>query len=188
VIPHHCGSHDHLNSHSYHHVSSRCHALNRRKRCPLLVVSTVVELHWEAIGEHFEQPSFSSLIREISKVRPSQSKSRPKRGSNLDYPAFRIFRKWVEELHKRFSPLPPNTTCTCFQLLFPEEDVHRKYNIQETRMAQLLADCFGIDNKAFENWSQEEATGCLGQELKVVLQRSCSVSKPFWAEEMLTNF
>jgi DNA ligase-4 len=128
--------------------------------------------------------SFSSLIREISKLRPSQSKSRPKRGSNnLEYPAFRIFGKWVEELHKRFSPLPPNTTSICFQFLFPEEDVHRKYNIQEARMVQLLADCFGIDNKTFENWSQEEATGCLGQELKVVLQRSCSVSKPIRAEE-----
>jgi DNA ligase-4 len=82
----------------------------------------------------------------------------------------------VNELRKRFSPLPPNTTSTCFQLLFPEEDVHRKYDIQETRMAQLLADCFGIENETFESWSLEEATGCLGQELKVVLERSCSVS------------
>lgn len=64
----------------------------------------------------------------------------------------------------------------CFRLLFPEEDVSRKYDIQETRMMRLLADCFGIDIKTFETWSLEEATGCLGQELRIVLERTCSVS------------
>jgi hypothetical protein len=28
--------------------------VNRRKRCPLLVVSTVIELHCEEIGEYIE--------------------------------------------------------------------------------------------------------------------------------------
>ena len=80
------------------------------------------------------------------------------------------------ELRRRFEPLPPNTTSVCFRLLFPEEDVSRKYDIQETRMTRLLADCFGIDIKTFEKWSLEEATGCLGQELRIVLERTCSVS------------
>ncbi|KAF8909426.1 hypothetical protein CPB84DRAFT_1766114 [Gymnopilus junonius] len=58
-------------------------------------------------------------------------------------------------------------------MLFPEEDVDRKYDIQEVRMTQLLAQCFGIGGKAFEKWSLEEASGCLGQELRVVLERFC---------------
>lgn len=91
----------------------------------------------------------------------------------------------MDELRRRFAPLPPNTTSICFLLLFPEEDVHRKYDIQETRMAQLLADCFGIDSKTFETWSLEQATGCLGQELKVVLQRSSSVNTLFWEDERI---
>lgn len=133
-------------------------------------------------GDHADSPkrfSFSSLVREISKSRPSESKTRSKRSGIdiLDYPASKIFRRWVEELRARFSPLPPDTTAAYFRLLFPEEDVQRKYGIQETRMARLLADCFGIDHKAFDSWSLEEATGCLGQEMKVVLERSCSVIK-----------
>jgi hypothetical protein len=43
-------------------------------------------------------------------------------------------------------------------------------------MTRLLANCFGLDVQTFEKWSLEEATGCLGQELKLVLERTCSVS------------
>lgn len=93
-----------------------------------------------------------------------------------DYPALQVFRKWVEELHRRFSPLPPSTTAICFRMLFPEEDIRRRYGIQETKLTQLLADCFGVEAKVFQKWSLEASSGCLGQELKVVLERSCSVN------------
>lgn len=42
-------------------------------------------------------------------------------------------------------------------------------------MTRLLAKCFGMDVQTFEKWSLEEASGCLGQELKIVLERTCSV-------------
>jgi len=61
-------------------------------------------------------------------------------------------------------------------MLFPEEDIRRRYDIQETKMAQLLADCFGVEAKVFRKWSLEEASGCLGRELEVVMERSCSVN------------
>jgi len=43
-------------------------------------------------------------------------------------------------------------------------------------MVQTLADCFGVDVKVFDRWSLEEASGCLGQELKIVLERTCPVN------------
>ncbi|KDR65743.1 hypothetical protein GALMADRAFT_148452 [Galerina marginata CBS 339.88] len=117
---------------------------------------------------------FCSLVRAISNINPKPPRPRPKQPSpQFEYPALQIFSKWVNELRRRFSPLPPNTTAICFRMLFPEEDIRRKYDIQETRMTQLLEQCFGIDRKAFEKWSLEDASGCLGQELKVVLDRSC---------------
>lgn len=115
--------------------------------------------------------SFCSLIREISKLPATQTGIK-----HDDYPALRVFRKWIEELHRRFSPLPSNATVICFRMLFPEEDIRRRYGIQETKMTKLLADCFGIETKIFQKWSLEESSGCLGQELKVVLERSCSVN------------
>lgn len=42
-------------------------------------------------------------------------------------------------------------------------------------MAKLLEECFGLNSNTFEQWSLEEASGCLGQELKIVLDKSCSV-------------
>jgi hypothetical protein len=61
-------------------------------------------------------------------------------------------------------------------MLFPDEDIRRRYDIQETKMSQLLADCFGVEAKFFQKWSLEESSGCLGQELRIVLERSCSVN------------
>ena len=162
--------------------------VNRRNWRSLLFASIFIESRRDGLAHLSKHFSFSSLVREISKLRPSQSRMRSKRSgiSILDYPASRIFRRWVEELRTRFAPLPPDTTATCFRLLFPEEDVQRKYGIQETRMARLLADCFGIDYMAFDSWSLEEATGCLGQEVKVVLERSCSVSlSEFWMSNQM---
>ncbi|KAF8957438.1 hypothetical protein BDZ97DRAFT_1669960 [Flammula alnicola] len=110
----------------------------------------------------------------MSNILPSASKTRPRQAPRpFDYPALQVFRKWVNALRTKFAPLPPHTTSICFRLLFPEEDIRRKYDIQETRMTQLLADCFGVDLKVFEKWSLEEASGCLGQELKIVLERIC---------------
>ncbi|KAF8159724.1 hypothetical protein B0H34DRAFT_704613 [Crassisporium funariophilum] len=120
---------------------------------------------------------FCSLVREISRVQPCSTRTRlkdRKKTTALEYPTLQVFRQWVAELHRRFSPLPPNTTSICFRLLFPEDDIRRKYDIQEARMTQLLADSFGVDAKIFQKWGLEEASGCLGQELKVVLERTCS--------------
>jgi len=113
-------------------------------------------------------PSFGSLVREISTVAP-----RPpgKKYTAYDYPARRIFQNWVNALQKKFPPLPADTTATCFRLLFPEDDVKRRYDIQETRMCQLLVDALGISARDFEKWALEESSGCLGEEVRSVMER-----------------
>lgn len=47
--------------------------------------------------------------------------------------------------------------------------------MQETRLAECLTHVFGVDSENFRAWNAEEASGCLGQEVKIVLQRSCHV-------------
>lgn len=44
-------------------------------------------------------------------------------------------------------------------------------------MTKLLATCFGVESAQFEKWGLEEESGCLGAELKLVLQKSCPVSR-----------
>ncbi|KAF9473357.1 hypothetical protein BDN70DRAFT_885925 [Pholiota conissans] len=120
---------------------------------------------------------FASLVRNIAAIQPSSNAVRAKRAQSvagaLEYPAATVFHRWAAAVRSKFSPLPAGTTAICFRLLFPEEDVRRKYDIQEPRMTKLLADCFGIDSSQFEKWGLEMASGCLGSELKVVLEKSC---------------
>lgn len=64
-----------------------------------------------------------------------------------------------------------------FRLLFPEEESRRKYDMQETRLACALAECFGFDATSLQEWNAEGSSGCLGQELRRILsQRSFSGS------------
>lgn len=121
--------------------------------------------------------SFCSLLREISQVPPVKSSARNQKTFEKEpnYPAIQIFRRWFNKLNSDFSPLPKGTTAACFRLLFPEEDIRRKYDMQETRLAECLAHIFGVDSEKFRAWNAEAASGCLGQEVKIVLQRSCHV-------------
>ncbi|KAJ3500871.1 hypothetical protein NLJ89_g9598 [Agrocybe chaxingu] len=126
----------------------------------------------EATGVDFSY--FSALVRQISRIQPHSSKARPERPANyLDYPAARVLHQWVERLRRQYSPLPPNITGICFRLLFPEDDIRRKYEIQEARMTKLLLNCYGLDARKFDENSLNEASACLGQELRVVLERTC---------------
>lgn len=122
--------------------------------------------------------SFSSLVRAISGIKPKSRRAQASRSSKLstDYPALDKFKLWVARLHSQFAPLPEGTTAICLRLLFPEDDIARKYDIQEPRMTTLLAKSFGLDMSKFEGWQHEETSGCLGDELALVLDKSCIVS------------
>jgi DNA ligase-4 len=120
--------------------------------------------------------SFCHLVRAIGSVEPASVAGRRKPTSRFDYPALNKFELWVKELRAKYFPLRPGTTTVCFKFLFPEEDVRRKYNIQETAMMKSLAESLGKQRGDFDGWNQKEASGCLGHEVKNALAESCSVS------------
>ncbi|KNZ77381.1 DNA ligase 4 [Termitomyces sp. J132] len=119
-------------------------------------------------------PSFCSLLREISKA-PSHKISSSHHGTP-NYPALNIFRRWTTKLRKDFPPLPPGTTAVVFNFLFPDEDQHRKFDMQETQLARNIADSFGIDKAFLDHWICENASGCLGEELRLVLERTSTTA------------
>lgn len=82
----------------------------------------------------------------------------------------RTLNNWITELHSRFSPLPPDTTAVFFRLFFPEEDVQRKYGIQEKKLSDYLRDILspGVRGTTCE-WdrvlqAQPDAT-CFGEKV-----------------------
>ena len=57
--------------------------------------------------------------------------------------------------------------------------MRRKYDMQETRLAQELAKCIGISvqgrGDALKWWNGENSLGCLGEEVKKVIEKGSSV-------------
>ncbi|KAG6844737.1 hypothetical protein H0H87_004069 [Tephrocybe sp. NHM501043] len=115
--------------------------------------------------------SFCSLLREISKA-PSHRAAAGHNYRTPDYPALNIFRRWTKKLRADFFPLPPGATAIVFNFLFPSDDHHRRFDMQETRLSHNIAETFGIDKRYLDNWLSDNSSGCLGEELKLVLERT----------------
>ena len=85
------------------------------------------------------------------------------------------------ELNTRYAPLPPETTCIVLRLLFPEDDVARKYGMQERTLAQQLATVLMVSTASdgggnrLVAWDVESSTGCLGQEVERVMKATSTV-------------
>ena len=122
--------------------------------------------------EYLIIPSLGELLNEVWKIHSH----RHHRGRKEGHPAFRVFSCWVDELRRRFTPLPAGTTHSVFRLLFPEEDVQRKYGMQEKLLCAHLAQCTSVPIEELRYWDVEGSSGCLGQELqKALLTRSSTV-------------
>ena len=120
--------------------------------------------------------SFVELISALAKIRPHTTAERqPRNARYVDSLSYKTFKNWVTALRDRYSPLPPHTTAIIFRLLFPEENVQRKYGMQETRLAQHLVKILGVSSAAagrgerLRNWKEEDALGCLGEEVKTIM-------------------
>ncbi|KAI0761918.1 hypothetical protein BC629DRAFT_1682669 [Irpex lacteus] len=109
---------------------------------------------------------FVSLLDEIARISPRKSNQTAR--SKYKDVALRTLNNWIAELHSRFSPLPPDTTAVFFRLFFPEEDVQRKYGIQEKKLSDYLRDIFSPGTKGTTcEWdrvlqAQQDAT-CFGE-------------------------
>lgn len=115
------------------------------------------------------------MIFKIGRIKPRKV-GQKRKNDDGNYPAYDIFEQWVKDLRRNYAPLPAGTTAIIFRVLFPHEDARRKYDIQEKRMTKLLADCFSVKEDAFLVWDSEEGLGCLGLELKEVMDKTHSVS------------
>ncbi|KAJ2919477.1 hypothetical protein MD484_g929, partial [Candolleomyces efflorescens] len=112
----------------------------------------------------------SSLFREISRTKPRSSSNTQYKTKQDGYPALQIFERWLNALHQKFDPLAEGTTAAVFRLIFPEEDTKRKYDMQETRLVDILATCHGLESRNFTQWDRLEGSGCLGQEVRTALE------------------
>ncbi|KAH7922581.1 DNA ligase/mRNA capping enzyme [Leucogyrophana mollusca] len=87
------------------------------------------------------------------------------------HPALDILNRWIKALRHNYSPIPRGTTAIILRLLFPEEDSHRKYDLQEHRLAQQLAKCLDassfppVKTTSLGNWNSNLGSGCLGREV-----------------------
>ncbi|KZT18333.1 DNA ligase/mRNA capping enzyme [Neolentinus lepideus HHB14362 ss-1] len=108
--------------------------------------------------------SFTSLLENISHVAPRRTRSYS-RGTHPQ-PVVEIFRHWVAQLKAGHGHVPAGATSVVFRLLFPEEDVCRKYELQETKLAQYLVKIFASAPTSAKqrliHWNSESSKGCLG--------------------------
>lgn len=119
--------------------------------------------------------SLCSLFREISHVEHRPAKTTQPKFKQVDSPALKIFKRWLNALRTNLSPISEELTAAILRLVFPEEDAKRRYMMQEARLIQKLAICYGVDPRQFAQWDKLEGSGCLGGELRAVLERSNSV-------------
>ncbi|KAK0467324.1 uncharacterized protein EV420DRAFT_1636338 [Desarmillaria tabescens] len=116
---------------------------------------------------------FTSLLTAIAQVSSNKSAKVPR--YKADYPALNKFRLWVDAFRKRYPNPAKGTTAIIFRLLFPEEDVRRKYDMQEKRLAQALGDALATSDPRLLKWDQDGASGCLGAEVRHVMNQTSTI-------------
>lgn len=124
--------------------------------------------------------SFVKLLDSISHTRKDVHNSLPSSAS------LNLVKQWIQML-KQCRPYIPINTCKIFlRLFFPEEDIRRRYNIQETTLAKSFVKIFSLSvdedaGKRLINWSNGECRtnlGCLGIEIERALLLRHSVIFP----------
>lgn len=122
-----------------------------------------------------------SLIHAISAIEPRKTSHNVPHNVGANPLVLAKFRKWIAELRRLYVPLPPDTTAIVFRLLFPDEDVRRKYGMKETRLARHLAEIYAVSTSAngrgerLLKWKGEDTPGCLGLEVRNILEANITV-------------
>ncbi|KAI0955281.1 hypothetical protein AcW1_006907 [Taiwanofungus camphoratus] len=126
---------------------------------------------------------FVSLIHAISAIEPRKTSHNVPHNVGANPLVLAKFRKWIAELRRLYVPLPPDTTAIVFRLLFPDEDVRRKYGMKETRLARHLAEIYAVSTSAngrgerLLKWKGEDTPGCLGLEVRNILEANITVNE-----------
>ncbi|KAI0369767.1 hypothetical protein BV20DRAFT_1044223 [Pilatotrama ljubarskyi] len=122
---------------------------------------------------------FVELVQAIGAIKPHKAtQKQPRNTRYVDTPAYKTFKRWLAALRERYSPLPSSVTSILFCMFFPEEDVRRKYGMQETRLAQYLCKILGVSSSSdgrgerLRHWKGEDHLGCLGDEVETVMSAS----------------
>lgn len=136
------------------------------------------------VEDEIEEVPFAVVVEYLESVAsavPRQTSSRrtSKGHRNGTVPKFE---DWISNL---MLPIPPRTGAILFRLLFPEKDIRRKYNLQETKLGQHLAHVLKVSNMkqadGLLRWNQavinEDGVnvgkdGCLGSEVAKILQNT----------------
>ncbi|KDQ19564.1 hypothetical protein BOTBODRAFT_28144 [Botryobasidium botryosum FD-172 SS1] len=125
-------------------------------------------------------PHFARLLQILASIPPRPASEAKPRHPEKEKKSRKVIRGWISSLRQ---PLPPKTGVILFRLLFPEEDVRRKYDIQEARLAKLLpevlgvtADGLGARGSRLVNWAgggslmARSVSGCLGHEVEHIME------------------
>ena len=121
--------------------------------------------------------SIVDLLNAIAKVAPKPV-SHNRHGEPNQRPARDVFKKWLTHFRSEHPNPPKGTTAIIFKLLFPECDTQRKYNMQEKKLGQVIADALGLHDHEFENWHLGGYSGTLGLEVWKAMRKSATVSEP----------
>lgn len=86
----------------------------------------------------------------------------------------------MDDLRLRHPQVSARIAAIVLRLLFPEEDRRRTYNVQESRLANIVCKMLtargqDVDLKNLERWSAASRSGCLGVEICNVLSKYPSV-------------
>ncbi|KAH7100306.1 hypothetical protein BKA62DRAFT_800909 [Auriculariales sp. MPI-PUGE-AT-0066] len=122
---------------------------------------------------------FVDLINALSRISPIPAKDMAKahHGPNK---AHTLLERWIRSVQQHqdvtgLQKLGPGNALSFFRLLFPEDD-RRRYGIQESTLAELLADTLSVSplgrGASLRNWAHRDfgKTGCLGHGLQKLLQ------------------
>ncbi|KAH8832609.1 hypothetical protein DL96DRAFT_1582827 [Flagelloscypha sp. PMI_526] len=112
---------------------------------------------------------FVKLVAAIASVKPTPKRKSPVTANKVT--PEQQAAHWVRSL-KEFR-LDYGSWGAILRLLFPEDDVQRRYGMQEPLLLTNLIQCLGIRNNDFEEW--EKTYDCLGSAVKAALERSCPI-------------
>ncbi|GJE91101.1 DNA ligase 4-like protein [Phanerochaete sordida] len=123
---------------------------------------------------------FVSLCKAFADAAPKRATLTKNQPKNQVSHYVRTLTNWVQHLQEKHASLPDGTAATLLLFLFPEEDVSRKYGMQETRLAGYVADILGVSTDrdsrgaSLRRWDEAGTAGCLGQEVRLLMECASS--------------